>query len=542
MNTLIAPTTKQLSRSTTRSAWYCRCFLFSILALGIVATAAAQSTTGPWVLSNEQRRAFLHHYSPVILKRANENDNRRHLGHDWITNFTFDNDLDFGNNRKNWRDGKIKFIKGTANLNWAIKPTIYTALVEWMTFPGVHPSSRPNKGSRGRKSLVLIYHIYHAYQGGGDKTTDDIHDWERIELRLDNVSNRGPGHGEQINYTVITNHKKHFGRLGRDSNIKFVDSTTTKQQGIGKHLIVSQQKWNGTNWRTLRKAELRYVEDDLESFFRGTAAVRINGRSDRRPFHYIFADGSVRGLRQLFATQSINSRNAASLASGKDDDKRIRTAETKRINYELRDIASILPTHWCDPRVSGSPCNERTGNSSWVGPPSYKIALSEPVHSTLGGVRKSIPRGTHTFLLRARDGTKGDGRGDRKGYPDKGWFWGTYDWGKTGNWTDKEYTRRRGRWNQHAFFVHEPGMRREKRAGTWLPPGWNRPDRGGFDGRWIELFPENVKQIARPHRPTPGQLEKFRKRPSTDLLRQNGKKPLAPRPKPSGKYIRRTDG
>ena len=58
--------------------------------------AQAQS----WNLTLAQRQAYLNYYAPVILKRGDENNGKQ--GRDWLTNFDFDRDGNFSNNRLNW--------------------------------------------------------------------------------------------------------------------------------------------------------------------------------------------------------------------------------------------------------------------------------------------------------------------------------------------------------------------------------------------------------------------------------------------------------
>ena len=158
--------------------------LFVIVVWPVPQDALAED---PWVLSNDQRRAFLHYYSPIILKQADEKHDKDKLhGHDWITNFNFDRDGNFANNRRNWKKEKYKFVNEGAHQDWQIRPTLYTAVIEFM--------------SKGEKSLILLYHVYHAMQGERKK---NIHDWERIELRLDNIDPQGPNHGERIRYHVF---------------------------------------------------------------------------------------------------------------------------------------------------------------------------------------------------------------------------------------------------------------------------------------------------------------------------------------------------
>ena len=133
----------------------------------------AGSSGRRWTLTNDARRAFLYHYAPLLFIRARSGSSER--GRDWVTNFDFDRDGDFSNNKDNWED-LDRFIAG-ARPGWDIRPTLYTGLIEFMTGE--------------RKDLVLLYHVYHAKQRGS------IHDWERIEIRVNGVDAE-PGAGEQV--------------------------------------------------------------------------------------------------------------------------------------------------------------------------------------------------------------------------------------------------------------------------------------------------------------------------------------------------------
>jgi hypothetical protein len=59
-----------------------------------------------------RRCAYLDYYAPIILKRADENNNKQ--GRDWITNFDFDQDGNFSNNRVNWLNIP-QYVNASAN-------------------------------------------------------------------------------------------------------------------------------------------------------------------------------------------------------------------------------------------------------------------------------------------------------------------------------------------------------------------------------------------------------------------------------------------
>jgi len=450
--------------------------LFAIALFGITVftfpDSAISNTTHSWILSDDQRREFLHYYSPIILKRADENKIKgKTLGHDWITNFNFDQDGDFSNNRKNWEKEKRTFIARTAHENWKIQPTLYTAVIEFM--------------QNDQKSLILLYHVYHAMQGCQKLEqaickNEDIHDWERIEVRINHVTDAGPGHGEQIGYYVLTAHSKHTARLGGHPDLQYLDNMETPQSITGKHLLIWQAKWRGSIGP--RKGELRFVEDGLQEFLESKAKVDVSGH-DNKPFHYIFVDQDAKDATAFWNAKSITAENASELASGRDDDDIIKTRKTKRITYELQDLADVFPTHWVHANGQGT-------NSNWAGS-TVQIELTDPIQSSITGNAIHVPAGLQAFHQQALD--DGD-KGNRRGYPNKHWFWGTYFWGNKGKWTSNAYKARGEVWKQHDYFAHEGSEHLrskpspEQEAGEWLPEGWHKPENGGFDGRWGQLF------------------------------------------------------
>ncbi|NUM81033.1 hypothetical protein HUU42_09520, partial [bacterium] len=84
----------------------------------------ASATT---LLNNDQRRAFLHFYSPIILKRAEEGtkNNIPQRGWDWITNFYFDHQS--GQNSGSWSDD---YLRDNGD-NWKAALQYYTTNPLW---------------------------------------------------------------------------------------------------------------------------------------------------------------------------------------------------------------------------------------------------------------------------------------------------------------------------------------------------------------------------------------------------------------------------
>jgi hypothetical protein len=192
--------------------------------LGLIALSILLSLFGPvasqpvlaqsWTLSNAQRQAYLHYYAPIIMKRANADQG--YHGRDWITNFDFDRDGVFSNNRANWLAIPQYINAAAAGPNsyyerWRIRPTLYTSLIEFM--------------DGGSKNVILIYHVYHA----SDKD-NKIHDWERIELLVRNVAG-SPGSGEYVDWVTITRHHEHIVRRYYDSSMHFMQTATGRPSG-----------------------------------------------------------------------------------------------------------------------------------------------------------------------------------------------------------------------------------------------------------------------------------------------------------------------
>jgi hypothetical protein len=78
------------------------------------------------------------------------------------------------NNKWNCERGLEGFVQRGENPGWQIRPTLYSHIVEFT--------------ENGGKSVVLVYHAMQI---------DSIHDWERVEIRLDDVAG-DPGGGESI--------------------------------------------------------------------------------------------------------------------------------------------------------------------------------------------------------------------------------------------------------------------------------------------------------------------------------------------------------
>ncbi|MEO1011128.1 MAG: hypothetical protein AAFX53_07450 [Bacteroidota bacterium] len=400
-------------------------------------------------LDNDQRREFLRHYSPIIFKQAHEYGND-HLGYDWLTNFFFDGDTDLANNKENWSTELDFFIDGSKHANWQIRPTLYSSIIEFYD------------NEAGTKSVILLYHVYHAKQRGS------IHDWERIEIRIDDVQG-GPGSGEDINYVVITRHGLHNAREYPDEDLNFMETAN------GKHVMVWQADWD---YGLIGTAELRFVEDswgtiDSRKNNNSNAKVDINGSGDNR-FHYIFTYNGDTEAVNYWNAQTLNQDNAIMLASGKSQGTTVNFNGVKKITYELQDIADIIPTH--------------LNGHNWT--KTRQVTLTSAVLNEDGS--EAITTGTKTFYYEALDDQDPDE--DRDGYIRKHWFWGVYYYGEKGDYFYEELDPQP--WQQHVYFVHNGtrgnGTKNDELAnrGFFLGKGNHTHwlSNGGFDGRWVQLF------------------------------------------------------
>lgn len=452
-----------------------------------------------WTLTPEQRRAYLEYYAPIILKQTDE-DPKDKLGRDWISNFRFDRDDVFANNldhAKQLHDYAI----GSGDDAWQVRPTLYTALIEFM--------------EGDSKGAVLLYHVYHFMQKaevsilGSSKT---IHDWERIEIRLDGIQG-DPGGPEVVTYATVTTHDLHRGI----TNVG--PFQTGPDAADGKHLVVFQAKAIG-DVDGLFGNELHFVLDDwaqVEALRDQESSVcgKCKGKvvidsSQIRSFQYVFVPESDPKAVHFWEAQEINQENAYSLAA-RDRDGSQRMWNVERIIYELQDMADIIPTM----------LNNGSANASWRetgATPQVPILIGSPIRDESGG-RVEVSEGLQFFFPKAREqgsaedsGLVGVFYGDEKksGFIWKSWFWGTYSWNRNDGGLKGEALHAGGPdgtrcianriadcsgffW-QHDYFLHE-GVRGdgtfEGEVGHWLPYRWYTVARGGSDGRWIQLFDDD---------------------------------------------------
>jgi hypothetical protein len=457
---------------------------------------ASQASAQTWSLTTEQRRAYLNYYAPVILKRGDENNSKQ--GRDWITNFDFDQDGDFSNNRLNWLSihqyVNASAAGPSAYDRWRIRPTLYTALIEYM--------------DGGSKSLVLLYHVYNA----ADKEGSEIHDWERIEILVRGVTGTPGAGGEFVNHVAVTMHGEQLIRRYYD-----VGGLNFMQTATGKHVLIWQADESDWDWYT--GADYGYHGHALWHVITpySTIASQMNSttagakvaltQSDSKNVHYVFVPEGDQAAVDTWGAKPLSYTTASGLASRVDNGDTVLWYSTKRISYELQDLADILPTHW----------QSNAWYVDWLSSLSELVLLESPIVNEAGQAEVSV--GMQRFYTRTRDAGKSDLTDGREGYQSKKWFWGGYSaelnseapfsgddmqafeglgtdsFGRTRGAASGYLDSHNSFWWQHDFFVHSGEITSDqtyREAGTWLAGPWYTAANGGFDGRWVQLFDDRA--------------------------------------------------
>ncbi|WP_224241143.1 hypothetical protein [Hyalangium gracile] len=462
--------------------------IWGVLAIALASLCwPARAQAQSWSLTQAQRQAYLHYYAPIVFKRANA-DSSRH-GYDWITNFNFDQDGDFSNNKLNWKniDDYINAsrVGPSAYERWSIRPTLYTSLIEFMD---------------GGKNLVLIYHIYHALDknAAGDY---QLHDWERVEMLVKNVVG-SPGSGEYVAHAVVTQHKRNVIRHYGHADLNFMQTAT------GNHLMIWQAEWSD-KLLAAHGQELRFVTNPaswVSSQMAANAKAETGVNNDgKKNVHYAFVPQGSPAAVSTFGARAITYATADQLASRSDNGSSVSWANVKRVTYELQDLADIVPTHW---QYGGY-------QTHWLSTDPRDFFLESPVLDEAG--QAEVSPGMQRFFAVTRDIENED---EREGYLHKKWFFGTYELNSSASDTggggssvfhDRSWAGTvadsRGQtrasasgypsslstwWWQHDYFVHSGTVDSTDgvEAGFWLPGQWYHPANGGFDGRWVQLFPD----------------------------------------------------
>jgi hypothetical protein len=468
--------------------------LFALMSLSVTEHRAEAQA---WSLTKTQQKAYLNYYAPVILKRGDENNDKQ--GHDWLTNFDFDQDDNFSTNRQNWL--KVEHYVDASALHdttspysrWRIRPTLYTALVEYM------------EGSS--KSLALLYHVYNAT----DKDGNQIHDWERIEIIIHGVSGTPGSASETVSSVTVVLHAQHIMRRSYDAGLNFMQTAT------GKHALIWQADESDVDIYvdlcSTHAHELRFVTNSYswiasQMATLSQAEVNVNDKDNKENVHYVFVPEGSAAAVSAWGAKPLNYTNASTLDSGVDNGDTLYWPQVKRITYELQDIADILPTHW----------QNSTWYKHWLSDTAVDVLLESPIINETG--QSEVSSGMQIFYSRSRDSGSSDLTDGRDGYPDKGWLFGSYSaelnrdcLGGADGFPAYEgtgidsYGRSRGAasgylnshnayWWQHDFFAHSGVINSSTSAegGMWLVGPWYTAASGGFDGRWVQLFDDRPGQ------------------------------------------------
>jgi hypothetical protein len=481
-----------------------RSVCMALLILLGLSVGASQAHAQSWSLTKAQRQAYLQYYAPVLLKRGDENNGKQ--GRDWMSNFDFDRDGNFSNNRLNWLNIGQYLAAAQAGTgaysNWRIRPTMYTSIIEYM--------------NGGSKSVVLLYHVYNA----ADKDGKEIHDWERVEIVIHGITGT-PGGGEYVNHVTVTMHKEQIMRRYYDTGLLNFMQTAT-----GRHVLLWQadeSDWDKTGPYGYHAHALHHVKTPYSTIAgrmnstTADAKVAVTG-SDSKNVHYVFVPEGDQAAVDTWRAKPLSYTSAGGLASRVDNGDTVRWPTVKRITYELQDIADIIPTHW--------------QNSAWYlhwlsGLDRY-VLMESPIVNEVG--QAEVPAGFQRFFTQTRDIGYSSGTDGREGVPSKKWFYGGYsaelnweapwdgdefggyeglgydDFGRTRGAASGYYDSHNSYLWQHDFFVHSGVITSDQtnyEAGTWLAGAWYTAANGGFDGRWVQLFDDRPDYEPAPAPTTP---------------------------------------
>jgi hypothetical protein len=470
---------------------FIRVFVLSIISLAGLGTQASAQT---WSLTTAQRQAYLNYYAPVIMKRADENNNKQ--GRDWITNFDFDQDGDFSTNRQNWLNVP-QYVNASAvgpstYDRWRIRPTIYTALIEYMN------------GSS--KSLVLLYHVYNAT----DKDGSEIHDWERVEIVLNGVTGTPGTGGEYVNHVTTTVHGEQIIKRYYDSGLNFMQTAT------GKHVLIWQadeSNPDGLPWgyhaHALWQVRTPWSTIVTQMNSLSTDAQVDLVQTDNKNVHYVFVPETDQEAVNTWRAKPLTYTTASGLASRVDNADSVRWANTKRLTYELQDIADIVATHW----------QSNAWYIHWLTNDYVDVLMESPILNEVGAAEVST--GLQRFYVRSRDVLSSGFVGADAAFMSKEAFTGSYSaelnseipysgdefhafeglgldsLGRSRGAASGYLNSHNSFWWQHDFFVHSGVITSDQtyhEAGIWLAGAWYTAANGGFDGRWVQLFDDRVGQ------------------------------------------------
>lgn len=459
-----------------------------MMAIACVLLSAGPASAQVWSLSPLQRQSYLQYYAPLILQRSEENGGKP--GRDWISNYDFDRDGNFANNRYTWVNLLPQYVAGSAAASgdykqWRIRPTLYTSLVEYT--------------DGGGKGLILLYHVYHPV----DKKGNEIHDWERVEIGVRGVGGTPGALGESVGHVTVTSHHDHVMRAAGSPDLNFMSVAS------GKHVLLWQaDEDGGLDPGGATAHELHFVQHSyaqIQSWAQtaGNAKVDVTNDGDKK-VHYVWVPEASAAAVSAWGAQPIHYGNATSLASRQDGETP--WYAVKRITYELQDIADVFRGQW----------DAATWPISWTADSTEDVLLETALLDEAGQVE--VPAGLQRFYLGSRDSSASSQTDGRNGVLGKDWFMGAYSAetnadivsgsdkfkgyegaGRGGDGRNRadasgDLGSLNNYWRQHDFFVHSGAVdtRELYEAGTWLTGAWYTPANGGFDGRWAQLFDDRV--------------------------------------------------
>ncbi len=142
------------------------------------------------------------------------------------------------------------------------------------------------------------------------------------------------------------------------------------------------------------------------------AEVDLHYASDNN-VHYVFVPEGSQSAVTAWGAKPLNYSNASGLASRVDNGTEVPWYSTKRITYELQDVADIFPTQWV-----GNPWYVRWTTNDWA-----YVLLESPILNEAG--QPEVSAGMQLFYLRSRDIGKSGGVGADAAVLGKKPIWGT---------------------------------------------------------------------------------------------------------------------
>ena len=290
-------------------------------------------------------------------------------------------------------------------------------------------------------------------------------------------------------------------RRGTDSAVNFMPTAT------GRHLLLWQADGSNFDLPSVNPHghELRFattpwntIAARMEST--STAEVDINNDNEKN-LHYAFVpEGSATAVA-TWRAQPVTPATANELASKVDNGTAVTWQATKRVTYELQDLADVVPTHWqhANWQPTGSPPVQRraAGVAGHLGERrgGGQRRPAAVLHGVAGqrcsptsptAARASCPRPGSTAPTPARrtptrspapttSAATRDSASTAPAAPAAPRAVTRPPTTPTGASTTSSSTP-----------DVDDADRRE--IGTWLTGAWYTPANGGFDGRWTQLF------------------------------------------------------